>query len=174
MGKRKQSVESTALGGRLVQRTPVNSEIEILPASLIDQINHRTGEKNGVLGRANYFGAMARSKRGAINADQVEARRRTPFDIYGSGILEDIFGGGLYAAPPSGHGLYANFNSHSDGHGLYAGMGLRKAHRIEKGSVGISGSIPRASPQARMSNPYSVNFVWGNTLPPFYQKYNRG
>ena len=158
---RKHSFAQIPLGGALVQRTPVNSEIEVPSASLIDRVNSLTGENSGALGRANYAGAVARKERSAMTANQVNARRNQPLDMYGSGLYAGSHGHGLYASPPpmSGHGLHHHHHKN-------------KAVRREKGSVGIHGNLMR-TPQALTPQPYAVNFVWGNTLPPYYQKYNR-
>ena len=51
------------------------------------------------------------------------------------------------------------------------GVKRRSAKVVEKGSIGIHGNLLR-SPQALISQPYSVNFMWSSTLPPSYQKFN--
>jgi len=182
MVKRK-SVAQIPLGGTLLQRTPVNTGIDIPSANLIHRLNRMTGENSGALGRANYEVAIAGRKQASMTADQVEARRRQPFDMNGEG---------LYANPHTGHGLYAGgglyANPSSDGKGLIKHYRMKKhlredeidvdvnkmrSFRRERGSIGINGNLLH-QPQATIPQPYSVNFVWGNTLPPYYQKYNRG
>jgi len=168
MGKKKSTDQQIPLGGALVQRTPINTGIEYPSSSLIDHINQIRGENSGALGRANYETALSRRRRAAMTADQVEARRRQPLNIYGEGLYA---GNGLYANPHGGHGLYANPPP--------SGSGVRHQHhhhvktiRRERGSVGIHGNL-LGQPQALIPQPYAVNFAWGNTLPPYYQKYNR-
>ena len=153
------SAEEIHLGGALIQRTPVTSGIEIPSRRMYDA-------RSGPVGKANYEMPLANRKSAAMSAAHVEARRKQSLNINGEG---------LYAGPRTGHGLYA-------GGGLYAnsskaGYGIKKHHqyktaRKEIGSIGIRGNLLH-SPQALESQPFAVNFVWGNTLPPFYQKFNR-
>jgi len=169
-------METMSLGGALLQRTPVMGKIEYPSAELVDHINEITGEKSGVLGKANYVQSLARRRTADLIERQVAARKLKPFDVFGEGIHHNppptgmglYAGHGLYAAPPpAGHGLYAGRHG-----GGIEGSGL-KHHRLkrEKGSVAKHGNLLH-QPQALTPQPYSVNFMWSHTLPPYYQKYN--
>ena len=165
------------LGGTLMQRTPVNSEIDYpMSQKSLQKINYATGQKNGVVRKANQTTPLANMMEANLTARQVQARKLQPLNVFGEG---------LYASPPpTGTGLYAG------GAGLYAGRqqgsgingyGLKKNshgnHRLhhftERGSIGIHGNLLH-QPQALTSQPYSINFGWGHTLPPYYQKFNQG
>ena len=176
MVKRAKKSDDLTLGGALLQRTPVsNSEPVENPyarTKLIETINKLSntllGENNGYLRRANMGVAKANKKHANLITRDVLIKTIQPLNIAVEGLSKQppltgtglYAGGGLYAAPPSGHGLYA-------GHGL-----VRNTKSREKGAVGIHGNLLR-QPQALTPQPYSVNFVWASTLPPYYQKFNR-
>jgi hypothetical protein len=183
MGKKK-SIAQIPLGGALVQRTPVNTHVEIPSPKLINYVNSITGENSGALGRANYALADAGMRQGDMTARQVAERFRMPLETSGSGLYANPhMGHGLYAnPPPGGHGLYASggallkhhrHKKHSHAGEEISEKNKMRSNRREKGSVGINGRLIH-QPQALTPQPYSVNFAWGNTLPPFYQKFNRG
>jgi hypothetical protein len=167
MGKKKSA--KVALGGDLLQRSPIESVSPALSPQLISDLNYVTGGNNGYQTKAGVYGATARKTRAQLQGVSADAMKNTPLDMHGQGL----YASGLYAGAGHGHGLYAG-----SGHGLYAnphlGSGLHKPKRLyERGSIGRNGNLLH-QPQALIPQPYAVNWQWGNTLPPFYQKYHRG
>lgn len=82
--------------------------------------------------------------------------------------------------PPVGHGLGMGLGElhHSLRHVVdqmhpIRGMGVQRRHgkAVERGSVGVHGNLLR-TPQALVSQPYSVYPMWSVTLPPSYQRFN--
>jgi len=63
----------------------------------------------------------------------------------------------------------------SSGAGLGAGLGRRRTG-LRQGSrlatMNVHGNLLQKIPQALLSQPYAVNFMWANTLPIDYQVFN--
>jgi hypothetical protein len=145
--------------GNMNKITPHTLQGQVAQNELFHQLNEHLGTNYGNLASANLGNALAHKARAEMNTAQIEGAK-------GNGLYAG--GTGLYAG---GAGLYAG------GAGLYAGgTGLHSRHR-EVGSVGRMGSFVSAKtqlPPALLSQPFSANFQFQHTLPPAFQKYNRG
>lgn len=122
-----------------------------LDHDILEKINELTGQKLGAFAKANAYQAGAEQLRANMEKAFTKALEHSPT------------GYGLFAAPPSGMGLYA------------AGL-LHPRHRvhhhhhkkmIEKGSIGINGNL-LGLPPALQSQPYGANFQFASRLPPAY------
>jgi len=138
------------VGGPRNTIAPATLAGQVAQNELLGELNNQLGTNMGYLGQANLANAVAQKARTQMNSAQVE----DAFHPYGEGS-------GLWAGagPPS------------------SGYGIHHRRRREIGSVGKNGSFVSANshlPPALMSQPFSANFHFQNTLPPAYQKFSKG
>lgn len=79
-----------------------------------------------------------------------------------SAVRKNILGGGR-----------KSFYDNEVGASSFGGFGVGRT----MGQIGVAGNLlanQRRTPQALQSQPYAENYQFSQTLPPAYQKYNRG
>jgi hypothetical protein len=166
MGKKKPA--NITLGGELLQRTPVDPHYNKSPSlNLINAINLATGANSNYLARAGVLKANSNKRKARMTDISIDALTNSPLDTYGQGLYAS--GGGMYAA---GQGLYAG-GHHAMGEGLHRKPRRRSSAHVERGSIGRYGTLLH-QPQAEIPQPFGLNYMWGNTLPPYYHKLHQG
>jgi hypothetical protein len=127
----------------------------------MDMLNSNLGTNYGYLAKAGLGNVMAHTQRAKDIGMMINDR----------GNLNGLTG------LPSGKGLGAGLIAGSDGRGLTAGRGLYASNMRGRGLVGRGGgfvSHQTILPPALQSQPFGANFQLQHTLPPQFQKFNKG